>query len=190
MKKLGSLTHIKQEWQGNQRLRFGGWLIFAILLIYCLVLLSDKVKSVEGESRDFYSRLEKLQVLTRQSEWPARAQAARSVRVQMESRLFTAESRGLAQANIQTWLDGWVKKIQLAKVRVQVEQARSVSGHQGVLQVTATVDGRFERDKVVELIKSIEIADHLMVIEQFDVIRRKKEHFTLAFRAYFQESPQ
>jgi hypothetical protein len=190
MKKIVSITQIQQEWQENQRLRLGGWLILSILLVYSLLFLSDKMKSVEAESLDLYSRLEKLQSLTSQSEWPARAQAARSVRVQLESQLFTAESRGLAQANIQTWLDGRIKNLKLAKTRVQVEQARSVSSHQGLLQVTATVDGRFERGKVVELIKSIEVADHLMVIEQFDIIRRKKEHFTLAFRAYFQESPQ
>jgi hypothetical protein len=190
MKRSASVTQIRQEWQENRRLRIGGWLILALVFGYCILFLQDKEKMVEEESRVLYSRLAKLQSLAGQSEWSARAQAARSVRVQLESRLFTAESRGLAQANIQTWIDGRIKKIQLAGTRVQVEQARPVSGHQGLLQVTATVQGRFEWDKVVELVRDIERNEHLMFIEQFDVIRLKNEHFTLVFRAFFQEPPQ
>lgn len=182
-----NLSSFLEEWRDNQRLRLGGRLILAILLIYAVLLFSDGQKSVERESRDLYERIERLKTLTRQSGWPERAQAARAVLVQMESGLFTVESRGLAQANIQTWLDSQIKKTSIDKARVQVDQARSVPGRDDILQVTASVDASFDREKVIELIKRIETNAHIMVIEQLDIIRQKRERFTLVLKAYFQK---
>ena len=187
MKNKINLSSFLEEWRDNQRLRLGGRLILAILLIYAVLLFSDEQKSVERESRDLYERIKRLETLTRQSGWPERAQAARAVLVQMESGLFTVESRGLAQANIQTWLDSQIKKMSIDKARVQVDQARSVPGRDDILHVTASVDASFDHEKVIELIKRIETDAHIMVIEQLDIIRQKRERFTLVFKAYFQK---
>lgn len=177
---------LREEWRSNQRLRLGICLIVVTFMVYGLMLLEDRQQAIIDGHRELEDQIGKLEAIAGQGVWVARAETAKAVRVQLESKLFTAETRGLAQANVQTWLDSQLKKLQIADARTSVEQAVDMSGEAAIWQVTASVDGPFDYDKFTELLYAIESDPHYMTIDQLSFTTQNKPHLALRIRAYFQ----
>ena len=186
MKIPATVSSLLLEWRQSSWIRLGGWLIIAIILTYGLLLLSDWEDTLKAEYSDMAGRVGRLEALTAQSDWSVRAKSARALRVQMEGRLWRAESRGLAHAMVQTWLDTLLKKVQIVELRIHVDPAVDVSGHDGVWQVTAKVEGKFDSRKLADLLYAIETHPQLATVEQMDVFLQRNRHFTLVLKTYFQ----
>ena len=91
--------------RNNPRLRWGLWLIFGIFWLYAVLLLRDQFRDKSEQYANAVKKVERLQAEVRQKEWLERVEEARALKVQMESRLWQADSSGLAQASFQDWLN-------------------------------------------------------------------------------------
>jgi hypothetical protein len=180
------LTNFLAEWHQNPRLRLGGWLILVIVMIYGFLLLSDWEQKIQGDYRNLSERLARLEFLARQKEWTERADAAKAVSVQLEGRFWKAETRGLAQAKTQIWIDDLFKKKGIAGSRIQVEPARDMTGYEGIWQTAVRAEGDFEPRKFAELLYAIEVRHEIVKIEQLDIVHHNRPRFYLVLKAYFQ----
>lgn len=173
------------EWRRNTRLRLGAALAGLILAGYGVLTLSDLEPSLRAEHQRLRQQLAVAENLATQNYWGERRDAAKAVRVQLESRLWSATSRGLAQADVQTWLNAQLKAAQFGETRTQVEQAREVEGQPGLWQVTARVEGSFAANGLLVLLRAIETHERLTVVEQLEALDGRQARFQLLVTAYF-----
>jgi hypothetical protein len=174
-----------QQWRQNVRLRLGGWVILGIVLVYGLMGMTDVRKEYQAEYDQLAERLERLHALSQERQWPERMDQARALRVQMEGRLWRAESQGLAQATIQTWLDSRLKRIGMNEARVRVGDALPLKEIPGVWSVSTQVDGRFSPNQVLNLLKLVETSPQALVVERLEMVSGRRNIFNLGFKAYF-----
>jgi len=180
------ISKISDEWRQNSRLRIGGWLILIILMSYAIMRLSDLEDSIKSDYQRKTRHLEELKSLTNQKEWINRADAAKAIIVQMESKLWRANSRGLAQANVQIWVDNFLKEKHITEAQTQVEPAHDITGYEGIWQVSAKIDAAFNPRQLADLLYAVESHQQLVVIEQLDAILNEMPRFTLVMKFYFQ----
>jgi hypothetical protein len=177
--------HVKAEWRNNPRLRIGIGLVVLILLFYAGSSLLEWRQSLARRCRDAADRLEHVESLVNQTAWDNRLEAAKATVVHLEDRFWRADSRGLAQAMIQNWIDDIMSKQEGEAVRVHVERAQDLNRIDGVWQVSATVESVIETDRIPALLRSIETHDRLVTIEQLNLINTDRARLTLGLRAYF-----
>jgi hypothetical protein len=174
-----------EQWKQNTRLRVGVWVIFGILLIYALLTLRDFRGTVERDYEALADRVRRLETLAQEEGWADRVRKAESVRVQVEGRLWQADSRGMAQAKIQTWLDD-MAKLTPEDLRTKVEDAREMEGHEGLWVVDARIEARFNAARFLALLRNMESHPQLVTVEQLIIqTRGRKPHFVMVFKAYF-----
>jgi len=181
-----AVSRVWNEWQQNPRFRLGGWIILFIMLAYLLMLLSDWEKGFSTEYRESADRLERLELLARQKEWIERADAAKAISVQMEGRFWKTTSRGLAQAQVQSWLDNLLKNKDIQDARTQVEPVREMTEYEGIWQVAFRIEAAFEPRKLAELLRTAEGSEQIVTVEQLDAVYNKNPRLTLVLKAYFQ----
>lgn len=90
--------------RANRRLRMGLWAVLAILWLAAILDARDRVPQAADALRVEARKLARAEALVGQTDWMQRAQQARALRVEEESRLWQAASAGLAQASFQDWL--------------------------------------------------------------------------------------
>ena len=173
------------EWRTNPRLRLGAMLAGLILAGYGLAVLSEQEPLLRAEHRRLRQQLAVAEGVATQNYWGERREAAKALRVQWESQLWSASSRGLARADVQTWLDAQIKAVRLNEARIQVEQPREVDDQPGLWQVTAQVEGLFTPESVLTLLRAIETHERLSVIQQLEVRGDRQLRFQLVLTAYF-----
>jgi membrane protein implicated in regulation of membrane protease activity len=184
-----AVTALWGELQQNARLRIGGWVVLLIILSYPILLLSDWKKAIQADYESVAAQKQRLEALAGRQEWVERVDAAKAVSVQMEGRLWNAESRGLAQADFQKWLDKLVKQAKINDARIRVEPAVDIAGHEGVWQTPATIEGPFDQQSFFDLLHAVEANEQLVSVEQLDILHQNKAQkqgrFTLVLKAYF-----
>ncbi len=186
MQTFPPITLMLQELRHNWRLRLGAWLIVAILAGYLILFIAARQQALKGEYLEQSAQAARLTALAGHTGWLERAKAAKASLVQLESQLSQVESRGLAQAQVQTWLENHLKKLHIRAARSQVEQAAKVHGNRNVLQVRATVQAPYEPAGFAKLLRAVEVGPPLMAVEQLDITLQRNPRFTLIFKTYFQ----
>lgn len=179
------LSRFVREWRTNLRLRVGGWLILALLLLYISLLVSDQRQAMEDDYRQTAGRLGHLEALARQSEWPERTEAARALCVQLEGRMWRAEGRGMALAVLQNWIFGLLKTAAMNDSRVNVEPATDIAGVEQVWQVAVRIEGSFDAEKMTTLLDLIETHPQMTEIDGLEITTGTQGRFTLVLKAYF-----
>lgn len=127
----------------NPRLRWGAWIIIAILWFYGVLELRD-VAAAKRESLQATSKqLARMQALGAERDWPSRRAAAQALRRELEGRLWQAGTVGLAQAAFQDWLTQTAQKSGLARPVIAVAAQEETAG--GRVQLwKATAQMRFD----------------------------------------------
>lgn len=178
---------VVDEWRRNVRLRLGVLALAVILAGYELLVLADQMKPLQVEHQRLRQQLTGVRTLAEQRFWEERLNAARALRVQLEGRLWRAESRGLANADVQNWVNAQLKAAKIVSTRIQVEPARELADHPGLWEVTARIEGPLTLDNLRELLRRIEGDPRLTVIERLDAQPGNPPRFALGLKAYFQK---
>jgi hypothetical protein len=163
----------------------GGWFILGIVLVYGLLFLGDVRRSLEGDYNALTGRAQRLESLLQEDEWSARARAVQALRLQLEGRFWHADSRGMAQAQMQTWIDNF-KKLGFTNYQTLVEDAVEVEGRSDLWQVAVRVEADFDASRFLNFLRILETRPQLVVVQQLDIRQRgRKPHFILVFKTYF-----
>jgi hypothetical protein len=177
------MSELIKELRENTRLRLGLWLVSAILLSYPLLLLRDYEHSLALAHGSALEQLARLRDISAQDAWAAQAERARALRVQAEDKLWRADSRGLAQATLQSWLQAQLKTAGIDKPRLNVET--TVDAGPGLWKVSAKCDAPFEPAQLELFLKIL--ADHpqWLVVERLEARKAYTSQFSLVLSAYF-----
>ena len=93
-----------QETASNDRLK---WLLVASLFVLYLGLilyLSGQSSDAANRYQQSQSRLAQIKIQSEETRWPERAASARDLVAQLEKRLWTGETPGLAEAGFERWI--------------------------------------------------------------------------------------
>lgn len=178
------LTELRQ----NTRLRLGLWAIIVILLSYTSLWLKDYNAKIQQEHREAITQLNRLQAVANQTQWTQRSSKAQRLLNQLEAQLWQAETRGLAQAVFQKWMNTQITQIKIeGRTILTVKPAVDVKLIKNLWQVTADLSANVEPHKVIALIAAIAKHPQLTVIERLNITKIKQNtRFSLLVTAYFQ----
>ncbi len=179
------LNRMHNEWSRNKRFRIGVVCIAVILSAYGYLLLDDwesRLKITYYQKLDMAVRLEQLSVRT---DWLKHEKSAGAVVIQLESKLWRAESRGLAQAKTQIWIETLLKTHGVENPRISVKPAKLSETVSRVWEVAAKVDAAVNLNDLHRLLKSIEGSGHIVAIEQLDIVQARYGRMEMTLKTYF-----
>ncbi|MDP1698537.1 MAG: hypothetical protein Q8L45_12275 [Xanthomonadaceae bacterium] len=178
------LTQVRSEFQANARLRWGGLLILAIVVLYLLLVLSDVRAQMQRDYVQQVQRLDKITSLAGQDEWLQRAEQARELRDALQAQIPGVATLGLAQASVQSLARDLITSSG-KPLRVQAETATEMGRGSGIWRVPVSISGGVSPAAALQLIQRIENQPNLVVIEQAIVINRNAGVLTLTMAAFF-----
>ncbi len=176
------LNEIRQ----NLRLRLGLWFVLGIILSYCLLLLYDEEAELISEYQKAILRLQQIQQVIAQPEWIQHRQVINNQLIQLESKLWQANTEGLAQANLQAWLETQAKSLKIKSFNIKIDPVIKLS-ELAIWQLKAQLEGDFEQTSFYDLLLTLDKSQQWLIVERLDIsTQSKKPHFQMNITAYFQ----
>lgn len=186
------LEQLRLQWQENPRLRIGLALILLIIIVNGLLMVDDYRKNLLEEYGRQQKNLIKLHHAQQQTGWAGRAESIKNIRLQFENSLWRAESKGLAQANIQTWFNDKIQQLNLKNLEIAGASVDSDPKTPALWQVKIEIKGVLYDTDLLELLKQIEQNPQLIQIDQLQIHRDAKDQLSITLQAssYFQAPEQ
>ncbi|MEZ5671345.1 MAG: hypothetical protein R3E08_02790 [Thiotrichaceae bacterium] len=175
-----------KELRNNARLRIGLGFIAIILASYIFLLLDEYRQKLQTEHQAQVKRLAQLEGVTRQTEWTQRASDARALMVELQDKLWRANSKGLAQANLQAWLDSQIKAAAITETRLTMESTVDSTKYENLWQVTAQINGNFTASSLDTLLLAFAKNPQWVMVDRLEIYRTKPAKFLLVVTAFFQ----
>ena len=176
------------EFAGNARLRWGGWLILATLLVYCILVQSDRLAAARADYAGESERLARAEALLRQRDWPERLAAEREAHRQIRSTFWQAETEGLAQAKLQAALTAIIEDLRLRKPRMRSGTSQPLPDLPEVWRVQTRLDAAYRPGVELRLLHALATHPEKLVVDRLDLVRRKRRNdsrMSLILSAYF-----
>ena len=162
------LRGMRQEWQGNPRLRLGVLVVVAISVLFACLTLNDWRHALHAQYQQRTLQLYKMSALAGQEHWLSRAQSAKDVEKALQAEIPNATTIGLAQAEVQTM----VRQLIDAFGRKMTTESRppvAVPGQPGLWRVPVTLRGALSSTQLLEMLRRLEDADRLVVIDESQI---------------------
>ena len=183
----GALGVARRSWselRNNRRTMAGLIIIVTIIAADGLFLLHGATAVLRDTYRRDHVRLERVVAIEREHDWPQRATASAALLAHLEDRLWTAESEGIARADLQDWLTGVARDIGLATLDVRIALSTAKSLPPDMRQITATITTQPAETALIALLARIEQAPHLLVVERLDVRQQPSPSLEMVLTAY------
>ena len=179
-----AFVRLRNEWQGNPRLRIGVLMAVAIAAVYLAMLLFDWRNRLHEDYQQESLRLVKTASLAGQQQWIARSQQARDLRRALEAQIPASATLGLAQAEAQSW----IQQLLRAFGRDMTSQARAPVRFDpagDVWKVPVTVRGVLTPGQYLEMLRRIEGNERLIVIEQVTIDNQRRPTVEMTISAFY-----
>ena len=175
------------ELSQNARLRWGVWLILAVLLVYCILVQSDRLAAARGDYAGESGRLARAETLLRQRDWPERLAAEREAHQQIRSTFWQAETEGLAQAKLQAVLTRVIEDLGLRKPLLRPGTSQPLPDLPEVWRVQTRLDASYRPGVELRLLHALATHPKKLVVDRLDLVRRERHdsRLMLILSAYF-----
>ena len=182
-----ALRPLAAELAGNARLRWGVWLILGIVLLYCVLVQSDRVAAVHGEYAAEVDRLAKAETLLQRQDWPELLEAERKTHRALKVAFWEAKTEGLAQAKLQGALTGTVEGLKLRKPRIRSGVSQPVPDLPGIWRVQTRIDATYRPGVELQMLHALATHPKKLIVDRLDLRRRSRQdsYLTLILSAYF-----
>ena len=157
---------IREEWNGNPRLRWGAGIAIAIGFLYLCLVLADWRRDLHDQYQQRTLQLYKMTALAGQEQWLARAQSAQAVQKALQAEVPNAATIGLAQAEVQTFVRQLINAFG-RKLGSDARPPAEVAGQPGLWRIPVTLRGMVSQPQMLEILRRVEDSDRLMVIDEF-----------------------
>ncbi|OQW90908.1 MAG: hypothetical protein BWK79_18385 [Beggiatoa sp. IS2] len=174
------------ELRKNARLRIGLWVIAMIVVGYIIMLLNDYSTQLQQTYYETLARLNQLQTVANQTNWMVRREQVQKQLTQLKARFWQADTKGLAQATFQKWLNTEVTKANIENARLQVESTLDVPHNTQLWQVTAKLDATFSPETLETLLAALSKNPQLVITERLQIFYQRNPRVSLIITAYFQ----
>ena len=176
------------EFAGNARLRWGGWLILATLLVYCILVQSDRLAAARADYAGESERLARAEALLRQRDWPERLAAERASHQRLRATFWQAETEGVAQAKLQAVLTALIEELELRDALLRSGASQPLPDLPDVWRVQTRLDAGYRPGVELRLLHAFATHPKKLVVDRLDLIRRERRHdsrVSLILSAYF-----
>lgn len=174
----------ERETRKNPRIHFGFLAILAIVLLGLVFEVEDGDSHVQTQIDADAQQLATMRRLAGQAEWKARRETVQRVRVQLESRLWEAESDGLAQANFQDLIGKLAAGAAVPRIETHVEIVNASPGSQNYRQMSATVTGVFSAPSLQKFLAALDGDGHILVVDRLKVETAPVPRFEMLLSTY------
>ena len=205
------LNDFLNDLRNNPRLRLWLALILVVIWLYGLLTLREALQSAEQQQSSIARGVTRLRAQLTHPEWVQRVAPAKTLAVQMESRLWQAQTAGLAQAALQDWLNTALAhaKVTRPQITVSVIDEAGSAGGDGSAPTTSpassvSVDGApatppdlwkikaklgfdFTAPTLLEFLNRIENHDKQIIVSSLKVQKEPMSHVEVELLAYFQK---
>ena len=178
---------IRVQLQGNPRLQWALALIVILLLGLAWQTLDQMRTASQKQAIDEEVNRRRIHSLRGQDIWFSNASKANALRESLWAELPEAATPGQAQAALQSWLRTLTAPITDEKnaLRVSVDSYSPVETLPGALKVNATLSGGLSARQVLNLVRQIEGAANLVVVETIRIQSDLNNNFTMTIHAYY-----
>lgn len=180
------LHSLQEEFKQNNRLRYGLWLIFCIVLSYLCLLLYDEQQQLKSEYFAYQGRIYDVDNVSRQSEWVERAELTSALKAEFGSKLWRSRSEGLAQATFQTWLDQQLTGFKLTNARLQMLAVEPVGDVLKLWKVSARLQADFDPSVFQRFMFRLENYSQITVVDSLTIRNGRRKNVDLTITAWFQ----
>ena len=182
-----ALRPLAAELAGNARLRWGVWLILGIVLLYCVLVQSDRVAAVHDEYAAEADRLAKAEILLQRQDWPELLEAERKTHRALKAVFWEAKTEGLAQAKLQGALTGAVEGLALRKPRIRSGVSQPVPDLPGIWRVQTRLDAAYRPGVELQVLHALATHPKKLIVDRLELRQRRRQnsHLTLILSAYF-----
>ncbi|WP_374606266.1 GspMb/PilO family protein [Thermomonas sp.] len=157
---------IREEWNGNPRLRWGAGIAIAIGFFYLCLVLADWRRDLHDQYQQRTLQLYKMTELAGQEQWLGRAQSAQALEKALQAEVPNAATIGLAQAEVQTFVRQLINAFG-RKLGSDVRPPAEVAGQPGLWRIPVTLRGVVSQPQMLEMLRRVEDSDRLMVVDEF-----------------------
>jgi hypothetical protein len=176
---------IKAEWHSSPLFRWGIIGVVLALAFYLWLVLGDVNQDIENDIAALLAQRQRLGSIQNEDFWPERAKQILNVNVQMESSFWNASTKGLAQANLQSWLDRLLRRMGVSNVKMQIENPVEVDVLESVWQVDVLLEGSLEPARFLDLLNEIETNPQVTIVISLDYERQR---FMMRLRTFVQST--
>lgn len=187
-----SLARHPQVIRLRQQLDAAPWLRWALLgiglllALFALQALEATRTQWQKDSIEEETKLRRIKALQGQDVWLARARQASELHRGLLAQLPQVNTQGAAQAAVQAWLQSMANATpDPQRVRIAVDGASPVEAMPGVLRIRGSLQGSLSPRQALNVARSIESAENLVVIDAFDLRSDPNGSATIRMSAYY-----
>jgi hypothetical protein len=151
-----ALAPLRRQWRESPVIRIGALAVVAILGWYVQANLTDYNERLAGQAANQAERLARLERLQDATEWRERAEAATDRLATLQDRLWRAPTRGIGQAQFQSWLERARAQSGLGAMDQSLGNSDPVAALDGVVQIRARLQGGFNRTSLFDFLERVE----------------------------------
>jgi hypothetical protein len=173
---LNDLINSGRAWleaQASQAERLRPMLAIAAIVLFFGFLavvvgwVSDSVNNVKAAQAELSSLTQQL----KEGSWPQRKQQSETLKFQLNERLWTAETAGLAEASMERWLRERIEKSNVRADSIRVQRAALQGSADGGLlngaqRMTAKIVMPFEPESLLQILREIASNDKILIVDR------------------------
>lgn len=164
------------------------WAALAIAMLAAALALQalDKLR-VERQKAGIEAEqdLRRILALKGQDVWVAREKSARLLRDSLKAQLPEVNTPGMAQAALQNWLRNITSNFDAQNVVIRLNRTAPLESMPEVLKVNAALSGNLSPGQALALIRRIESAPNLVVVETMALQSDSSNTLHLTVNAYY-----
>ncbi|MDR3733974.1 MAG: hypothetical protein P4L10_00385 [Acidobacteriaceae bacterium] len=165
----GAFGNIISQAKSNPRIGYGIAIAVILSLATGLLYFSDFVDSDRQALVELQHQKSQLEALARDHDWGNRHQQAEALSVQLQSRLWEAETDGLARASFLDWLRGLATSNGVDKIDVHVEIDSNSTNALKSRKMSGTLAGSFTPQSLEALLDQLLRSDRMIIIERLRI---------------------
>jgi hypothetical protein len=164
------------------------WAALAIAMLAAALALQalDKLRMERQKAGiEAEQDLRRILALKGQDVWVAREKSARLLRDSLKAQLPEVNTSGMAQAALQNWLRNITANFDNQNVTIRLNRTAPLESMPEVLKVNAALNGNLSPGQALALIRRIESAPNLVVVETMALQSDSSNTLHLTVNAYY-----
>jgi len=166
---------------------FGVVAILALILAWLALLMADLNSAFEKDIVARDQRLKRLEIIAGETNWAERRQLQEAQTSQLESRLWPAESEGIAVAGFQDWLSAEARQAGMPGVVVRAELTPPDAA--GPRRLQASLYGTFQAQQLEQYLATLQKYPAIIRVDRLRIQTNPVPRFDLIVSTFLRDGP-
>lgn len=180
-----SLQSLKRQVDAAPWLRWAALAIAVLVAALALQALDNLRVERQKAAIEAEQDLRRILALKGQDVWVAREKSAGLLRDSLKAQLPEVNTPGMAQAALQNWLRNITANFEAQSVVIRLNRTAPLESMPEVLKVNAALNGSLSPGQALALIRRIESAPNLVVVETMALQSDSSNTLHLTVNAYY-----